>query len=222
MNDASMSELIDAHLIIERNNKEYLQLLNMNKIIDKNPATMGISSEINKLVIQIVDLESSLKRAAYPNINKDLTVAELQELSAIFSDTIDWKDENLDVYENYVWMSYRVGDVVIVHYPYKDDKGEIIRKVRPPIVTKIQEDNNALIQITSVNRVNRNSGYWVVKDSDLGKEMGLLTDSFVNLEIVRWIPNKYIIGKIGNYSDIDKAIKALINLKIKIKIKKEL
>jgi hypothetical protein len=102
MNDASMSELIDAHLIIERNNKEYLQLLNMNKIIDKNPATMGISSEINKLVIQIVDLESSLKRAAYPNINKDLTVAELQELSDIFSDTINWKDENLDVYENYV------------------------------------------------------------------------------------------------------------------------
>jgi hypothetical protein len=114
-------------------------------------------------------------------------------------------------------MSYGVGDVVIVHYPYKDEKGEIIRKVRPAIVTRIHEDNSALIQITSVNRTKSNSGYWVVKDSDLGKEMGLLTDSFINLETVRWIPNKYIIRKIGNYSDIDKAIKALSNLKIKIK-----
>lgn len=112
-------------------------------------------------------------------------------------------------------MPYKVGDVVIVPYPYKDESGEIIRKIRPAIVTKIHGNKSALIQITSVNRVNRNSGYWITKDSDLGKEMGLLTDSFINLETIRWIPAKFIIRKIGNYPDIDKAILAIKNLQIK-------
>ena len=114
-------------------------------------------------------------------------------------------------------MSFSVGDVVIVPYPYEDKNGNIIRKVRPAVISKIHQDNSALIQITSVNRVGRNSGYWVTKDSDIGIEMGLLTDSFINLESIRWIPSKYIIRKIGNYSEIEKANKAIDTLQIKIK-----
>lgn len=102
INSAEKADLIEAHLLLERKKNEFQELLNMGKTIDRNPATMGVTSEINKLIIQIVELESSLKNAAYPHINKDLTVAELKELSDVFSDTTDWQDESLDVYEKYM------------------------------------------------------------------------------------------------------------------------
>jgi uncharacterized membrane protein YciS (DUF1049 family) len=102
MNDATSKELIEAHLMVERKNSDYKKLVKMNKLIDRNPATMGLSSELNKLILKILDLELALKKAAYPSIDKDLSEQEVNELKDIFSESTDWQDDSLDVYEKYV------------------------------------------------------------------------------------------------------------------------
>jgi uncharacterized membrane protein YciS (DUF1049 family) len=102
MNKATTKELIEVHLMVERKNSEYKKLVKMNKLIDRNPATMGLSSELNKLILKILDLELALKKAAYPSIDKNLSEQEINELKDIFSDSTDWQDDSLDVYEKYV------------------------------------------------------------------------------------------------------------------------
>jgi len=115
-------------------------------------------------------------------------------------------------------MPFEVGDVLLVWYAYKDENGVFKKKPRPAVISKIHnQTNSALIQITSTNRSNTLPGYWITKESDTGKKMGLLKDSFINISEVYWIPDRYIIRKIGNYPNIDEAIDKMNELGIKPK-----
>lgn len=115
-------------------------------------------------------------------------------------------------------MSYKVGDVVLVKFPWKDADGEIQIKPRPAIVLKEgNEFKCALIKITSKNRSNRLPGFWITKESKEGQEMGILMDSFINLTEAYWLSENLIFRVIGKYHNMDKIFKAMENIKIPIK-----
>lgn len=98
--------------------------------------------------------------------------------------------------------AYEIGDVVLVHFPFREDPQQT--KPRPAII--IDKDGVptfVLVQITSTNRSDKLKGKWVPKDSKAGKSMGLLCDSFVNYENVVRLSSLYIIRKIGNCSFVE-------------------
>jgi hypothetical protein len=115
-------------------------------------------------------------------------------------------------------MHYSVGDVVLVKFPWRDENNEIKSKPRPAIIFKTQSEIRiALIKITSKNRLNQFPGRWIVKDSQLGKQMGLLMDSFIHLQELYWINPRLIIRKIGNYPEMDSITQDINNLGISIR-----
>ncbi|MGJ1196270.1 type II toxin-antitoxin system PemK/MazF family toxin [Sphingobacterium spiritivorum] len=94
-------------------------------------------------------------------------------------------------------MAYNIGDVVLVHFPYKEDPQKT--KPRPAvIINKNSIPIFVLVQITSTNRSDKLKGKWIPKDSAYGKSMGLLCDSFVNYENIVKLNSMYIIRKIGD------------------------
>lgn len=102
INNAEINELRAVHLEVERGIKKLNVYEDRKKLLDKNPLTMGISSQFNIFLQQFSDLESSLKRAAYPILHKDITKKELDSLKATFKNPSDWDDEELNVYEAYL------------------------------------------------------------------------------------------------------------------------
>lgn len=99
---------------------------------------------------------------------------------------------------------YSEGDVVLVHFPYIDNEGINQCKVRPGVVTEQSDHNEYLmVQITSKNRSKTNRGIWVLKDSPEGNMMGILTDSFINLEQSIELKVRDIVRKIGNCPFLD-------------------
>lgn len=115
-------------------------------------------------------------------------------------------------------MHYSVGDVVLVKFPWRDENNEIISKPRPAIIFKIQgEIKIALIKITSKNRSNQFPGRWIVQNSQLGKQMGLLMDSFIHFQELYWINPSLIIRKIGSYPDMESIIQDIDRLGIRIR-----
>jgi len=96
------------------------------------------------------------------------------------------------------------GDVVLVYYPWKDEHGDIQVKSRPGLVLHVEADQKRLIiQITSRNRTNQFPGQWILAQSDLGKEMGILKDSFVHYTKQKEISINDIKRKIGYCSIIE-------------------
>lgn len=115
-------------------------------------------------------------------------------------------------------MHYSVGDVVLVKFPWKDENNEIKSKPRPAIIFKTQSEITvALIKITSKNRSNQFPGRWIVQNSKLGRQMGLLMDSFIHLQELYWINPNLIIRKIGNYPEIESLTQEIDNLRIRIR-----
>jgi len=102
INTAPTEDLVNAHLIVERKNKGYKSIRRKNMVIDKNPLTMGVSSISKKIINKHFELESALKKAAYPKIDQEISKENLEELSNLFAGVNDWQDESLDVYENYI------------------------------------------------------------------------------------------------------------------------
>ena len=100
-------------------------------------------------------------------------------------------------------MNYDVGDVVLVHFPYYKE-GELIKKVRPAIIQKINSDDESIIiQITTNNRSDKKKGLWILKSSKRGKELGILSNSFINVSNTALV-NKYaLIKPIGHCSFMD-------------------
>lgn len=93
---------------------------------------------------------------------------------------------------------YDVGAVVLVHFPYKDHDGHIQVKPRPGIIYRLDGDRErVIIQITTTNRSNELPGIWVPKDSDKGKKMGILKDSFINVGTQLCLKFEDIIRVIG-------------------------
>lgn len=115
-------------------------------------------------------------------------------------------------------MAFNVGDVVDVWFAYKDETGEIKKKVRPAIVYKVhQETSHALIQLTGTNKSGKYPGFFITKESKEGEEMGLTKDSFIHLEETYWIPNKFIRRLRGVCPSMDKIKKAMQDFNIKPK-----
>lgn len=114
-------------------------------------------------------------------------------------------------------MSYNVGDVVNVWFPYMEN-GEIKAKERPAVVYKIhQETSHALIQVTGTNKSGKKPGFLITMNSAEGISMGLTKDSFIDLEETYWIPNKFIRRLRGVCTEMEKIEKAMIDFKIKPK-----
>lgn len=99
MNSASQNEIMNVHLMVER---QVIRLKNRKrngKIFDSNVFSMGVSSQINKMIQQLIDMEESLKKAAYPDLKKTLSKEDLLYLENEFKDLEDWNDPQLDIYE---------------------------------------------------------------------------------------------------------------------------
>ena len=91
-------QLRKLHLETERARK---QLRSFYKpIIDKNVITMGISSQLHFLYKTIEELEISLKRAAYPELNIEMNEEDIAFLEEAFEGIEnDWSFEDLQGYE---------------------------------------------------------------------------------------------------------------------------
>ncbi len=101
-------------------------------------------------------------------------------------------------------MPYDRGDVVLVHFPWENRDGDIEMKVRPGVVLRSEGDQERLIiQITSKNRSDKLPGKWILKASEVGIQMGILTDSFINYTVQRELHTRDIIRKIGYCKIID-------------------
>ena len=100
---------------------------------------------------------------------------------------------------------YDRGDVVLVYFPWTNKEGNMEMKMRPGLVLRVEGPQERLvIQITSKNRSDNFPGKWIIKDSDLGKQMGLRMDSFVNYTVQKELTLRDIIRKIGYCGLIDK------------------
>lgn len=96
-------------------------------------------------------------------------------------------------------MIYDKGDVILVPFPYINESGNKIVKVRPALIlNKVNNDDLAILYITSKNRSDSLKGKWILKDSDIGIKMGLKVDSFIQVMRSVLIKNNDIIRLIGN------------------------
>lgn len=96
---------------------------------------------------------------------------------------------------------YFPGDVVKVIFPYSDLKGY---KCRPGIVLlKYESDDKYLIcEVNSLKeKHSKLTGIKVLLNSEIGKQMGVLEDSFINHTSKARIRKKQILEKIGSYLD---------------------
>ncbi len=101
-------------------------------------------------------------------------------------------------------MTYKRGDVVLVYYPNSDLR---TYKKRPALIVQADDVKTGLAQklvamITSnLVRIGE-TRVTVLKNSDLGKAMGLRTDSVVVTDNLATIENQIIDQKIGHCSDM--------------------
>jgi hypothetical protein len=98
INDAPDNELIKIHLEIERANKLLSTRMKSLGSID-GTLVRPVMNQIKKLNSQITNLESTLYKAAYPEIHKIPTAEQKNRLLKTFSDIEDWDDSDLDIYE---------------------------------------------------------------------------------------------------------------------------
>ena len=107
--DLESSQLIDMHLEVERLNK-HLSSINpdtevytgfYHKILTK------VDSVINDINTNLKNLEVTLLKAAYPEIQRELSTEEFNSLKESFSncDTSDWEDDSLDIYGSHYCLS---------------------------------------------------------------------------------------------------------------------
>lgn len=100
---------------------------------------------------------------------------------------------------------YSEGDVVLVHFPYIDNEGVPQCKSRPGVIVHQSDHNEYLtVQITSKNRSRTNKGIWVLKDSPEGVQMGLLADSYINIDQQTDLNIRDIKRKIGDCPFMEK------------------
>lgn len=100
--------------------------------------------------------------------------------------------------------AYKRGDVVLVYYPWEENGQQCIKQ-RPGVVLEECADKKSLIiKCTSTNRSDKLQGIWVLASSKEGIEMGLLTDTFINLTEQMELSIHHIAKLIGHCPYIDK------------------
>ena len=89
---------------------------------------------------------------------------------------------------------YNSGDVVLVQFPYREDRTRF--KKRPAIIIREDTQGEYLIcQITGTDRRGKNKGYWIEADSEDGKQMKLQKDSFVNADMTTIVDVNFYINR---------------------------
>jgi mRNA interferase MazF len=108
-------------------------------------------------------------------------------------------------------MTYRRGDVVLVYYPHAD---LTTYKKRPALI--VQADNiqtglpQKLVAMITSNLARTGAmRIKVTKDSDMGKSMGIRTDSVVVADNLAVVENKLTHKKIGHCSELERINVAL-------------
>ncbi|HAK88220.1 MAG TPA: transcriptional regulator [Nitrospiraceae bacterium] len=114
---------------------------------------------------------------------------------------------------------YKKGTVVLVLFPNSD---LITAKHRPAVIVQVDELNTGLEQaivamVTSnLFREGHPSRIRLNKDSEEGKNAGLLTDSIImtdNLATVRFFEIDRIIGSLSGIDKLDNALRVTFGLK---------
>lgn len=114
-------------------------------------------------------------------------------------------------------MTCKRGDVVLVYYPNSD---LTTYKKRPVLIVQADDVKTELAQklvamITSNLARAGETRVIVLKDSDLGKAMGILRDSVVVADNLATVEDQIIDKKIGHCSDmeaVDTALKKALGL----------
>lgn len=114
-------------------------------------------------------------------------------------------------------MSYRRGDVILVRYPNSD---LLTYKKRPVLVVQAEEVNTGLSQrivalITSNLARTGATRVTIQKDSAVGQQMGLLTDSVVMADNLATVLDREVDRVIGHcpvMEQVDTALKIALRL----------
>lgn len=95
-------------------------------------------------------------------------------------------------------LLYEPGDVVWLPYPFEEE-GSLEVKFRPGVILKEGERlSYAIIQVTTnKDKAKTNKGILVEVNSERGLMMGLLEDSFINLERIEEIDEGDIYELMG-------------------------
>ena len=102
-------------------------------------------------------------------------------------------------------MTHKRGDVVLVYYPHSD---LTTYKKRPALIVQADDIQTGLAQklvamiTSSLTRIGE-TRVTVLKNSDLGKAMGIRIDSVVVADNLMTIEEQIIDKKVGYCSDID-------------------
>lgn len=94
----SEEELIQSHLDIERIVFRYRSAVDKQKDTKDFFLYKPIQSQAVQILGYLNEAEKTLKKAAYPDIDKPLTEKDKKELLKLSGDFEDWKDEKLDIY----------------------------------------------------------------------------------------------------------------------------
>lgn len=104
-------------------------------------------------------------------------------------------------------MSYSPGDIILVNFPYREDKNLFSK--RPAFVIKnMGNGTHKVCQITGTDRRGELKGEWIDPESSEYEPMNLRKPSFINFENIIDLPNSLIIhGPIGKYPNAEKLLK---------------
>ncbi len=115
---------------------------------------------------------------------------------------------------------YRVGDVVLVIFPYdiksRYNKSPDFSKPRPGLILNISETTSGFIvyevcQITHTDRSDSIPGIWLERGKKFYKHTGLLESSFFNLKNIICTTDAYIYRRLGFYGNMSE-IKKIMDL----------
>ena len=99
---------------------------------------------------------------------------------------------------------YQPGEVIRAYFPFDEPTGG---KPRPVLILDIESDQlYKCCMITSTDRTGKCKGEWILKDSTLGKALGLDRNSFINLDNIKLIPRSLVEAlksPQGEYPDFD-------------------
>jgi len=96
-----------------------------------------------------------------------------------------------------MWNKYVFGDIVLANFPFAEGIGN---KIRPALVLKKEWVSYFLMGITSNNSNKQEYDFFVSKN----EENNLLADSLVKINKLGFLFEKFIIKKIGVFSDQEK------------------
>lgn len=98
---------------------------------------------------------------------------------------------------------FKRGDVALAYLRFEEDSSQT--KLRPVVIIEVYSDSCFSCMVTTNDRSGTKKGFWVEKDSEDAKKMGLDFSSFINAERTETIENIMFLDKpaIGKCPFID-------------------